>query len=104
MARSAPFSRRTPESCGGDRDNSTTPQLPTPNERPSSNAQDSQVKKARSEVGFSGLDVGFLPWAFWEFRVGRYLGIGSCGVVELTAKSPSPGIVTASDISHWRSE
>ena len=27
---------------------------------------------------------GFLAWEFWELRLGRYLGVGSCGVVELT--------------------
>src|SRR5215831_16463235 len=75
------------------RDNSPTPQCPTPNERPTPNAQDSQGKKGSWESCF-------LSWAFWPLGVGGSLGVGHCGVEELTPvtlrRKPRIGI-TAGD-------
>src|SRR5215813_5029776 len=85
MAPRPPSSMGTRGGCGGD--NATTPQLhnfqlPIPNELPTSNSQNSQHKKRRNGLGLLPLDVGFLPWAFWELRLGNLLGFGSCGVGE----------------------
>ena len=40
------------------------------------NAQNLQGKNLK-------FPLAFLTWEFWELRLGRYLGVGNCGVVEL---------------------
>src|SRR4029450_10028586 len=58
--------------------NSATPQLPMNAQLPTP-----KTPKSRSEVGFYPWKFDFLPWVFGSCGVGRSLGVGSCGVVEL---------------------
>src|SRR4051812_16763291 len=50
------------------------------------NTQNHQLKKARLQPSL------FLTWTFWPLRLGRWLGVGSCGVVALVVAAAQQDI------------
>src|SRR5689334_12781486 len=65
--------------------NAATPQRPM-------NAQLPTPKTPKQERGTCVFcwEFAFLPWMFWALGVGRSLGVGSCGVAELTLMQHDP--------------